>query len=194
MTKYVFIIDTSGSMYCYMANLKTYVKALIDGYTLWGTSTENKIALISFSSDVYIKSYYKNDNIALKNLVDGLSCSGMTAMHDAILTGLVFENPPPDYLLVFSELHDNSSDASQTDWSNLSSPTALDIPVILCTPSPGTYTADCFGLAPLFTTKVVTVQMAAAKAMEISKAVKTVKVFSKPEDFLELKPRPVEKK
>jgi hypothetical protein len=183
MAKYVVIMDTSGSMYCCKTNLKTYVNAIIDGLIFTG----NEIALMSFGNDVHILSYYTNNAGNLNTLVDGLVFTGMTAFNDAILTGLVFENPRPDALLVFSDHGENASDASETDWSNLSA--TLGIDVILVPPSDSTYTCSCFGLVRFFTKKPITMKMAQANANAIAKKVKRAKVIVEPEDFLKLMPK-----
>jgi hypothetical protein len=184
MSKFVVIVDTSGSMYCCKTNLKPYVNAVVDGLILTG----NEIALMSFSNDVHILSHYTNNAVHLNALVDGLFFSGLTAYNDAILTGLVFENPRPKALLVFSDHGENASDASEADWSNLSA--TLGIDVTLIPPSDSTYTCTCFGLVRFFTKKPITIKMAQSNANAIAKRVKRAKVIVDPEDFLMLLPKP----
>jgi hypothetical protein len=167
-----------------MANLKPYVNAIIDGLILTG----NEIALMSFSYDVHILSYYTDNAVDLNALVNGLTFSGMTALNDAILTGLVFENPRPNGLLVFSDQGENASDARETDWSNLAA--TLGINVTLVPPSDSTYTSTCYGLARFFTKKPITMKMAQVNAHEIAKRVKMAKVIVDPKDFLVLLPKP----
>ena len=184
MARYVVIVDTSGSMYCCKTNLTTYVNAIIDGLIFTG----NEIALMSFSNDVHILSYYTNNSGNLNTLVNGLVFTGMTALNDAILTGLVFENPRPDGLLVFSDHGDNASDAKEADWANLAA--TLGINVTLVPPSNSTYTCTCFGLVRFFTKKPITMKMAQANANAIAKRVKSAKVIVDPEDFMKLVPKP----
>ncbi len=180
MSRYVVIVDTSGSMHGCQNNLKPYVNAIIDGLIITG----NEVALMSFSNDVHIRSHYTTIASDLNNMVNGLSFSGLTAFNDAIITGLVFENPRPDALLVFTDGGDNASDASKTDLTDLSN--SLNINVHLVPPSDDTYTCSGFKLAPLFTTNVIPMKKAQANAHAIAERVKRAKVILEPEDILQL--------
>lgn len=184
MERFVFVVDTSGSMKCHETSLKDYLKVLIDAFTVWGTG-DDKIALVSFSNDVSIQSHYTKNATELKNVVNGLVFAGLTAFDDAILTGLVFENPKPDTFLVFSDSGDNCSDAEEAVWSSLAS--ALGITVTIIPPSDNTYKGNCT-FRRYFTLNPITPKMAIANAMQIAGRVKMAKVIQKSEDLVMLKP------
>lgn len=184
MAKYVVLVDTSGSMRCYLERLKDVLKEYWLDWLI-GSSPKNDVALVSFSNDVSILSHYTQDIGSLRTLVDGLTSGGLTAFNDAILVGLVFENPKPDALYVWSDEHDTCSDASETNWSDLS--TTLGIDVNLCPPYDWMRDPNCWHMAVVITPRLVTASMALAKAKGIAERVKRVKVIEKPQDFLKLK-------
>lgn len=191
MGRYVLVVDTSGSMYCYMTELKKYLKTLIDGLTAMGQSSQNQIALVSFASEVDILQHYTHNPTTLKTLVDGLTAGGMTACNDGILVGLVCEYERPDELFVFSDDGENSSDAKEADWTEIADRYRVDNPsfsVNLVPPSEDTYGADCFRFARFFTAKPISMSMAVTSAKAIAKRVKTARVVSTAEDLLRLKP------
>ena len=194
MGRYVLVVDTSGSMYCYMTELKKYLKTFIDGLTAMGQSSQNQIALVSFANNVDILHHYTHNPAPLKALVDGLTAGGMTAMEDGILVGLVCEYERPDELFVFSDDGENSSNAKEADWNEIANRYKAANPsfsVNLVTPSEGTYQADCFRFARFFTAKPISIKMAVTSANAIAKRVKTARVISTAEDLLRLKPEAV---
>lgn len=184
MARYMVLVDTSGSMRCKLKRLKSFLK---DYWLDWliGYPPVNDVALISFSNDVNILSHYTRDIECLKTLIDGLVSGGLTAFHDAVLTGLVFEHPRADALFVWSDQHDTCSDASEATWSGLSN--TLGIDVNLCLPYDWLEDPECSRIATLVITRVVTPKMALTKAESIARRVKTARVIQKPEDFLKLK-------
>lgn len=185
MAKYAVLVDTSGSMRCYLETLKDVLRSYWLDW-LMGSPPANDVALISFNNDVSILSHYTQDVDNLKTLVDGLVSSGQTAFNDAILVGLVFEHPRADALFVWSDQHDTCSDASETIWADLSN--ALGVDVNLCPPYDWMRDPVCWYFVPVIIPRVVTIQMAMVKAKEIATRVKTAKVIEKPERFLKLKP------
>lgn len=184
MERYVFVVDTSGSMKCHETALKNYLKALIDAFTMWGSGPD-EVALVSFSNDVRIESHYDDDNIELKNLVDALHFGGLTSLNDGILVGLTFENPKPDYVHVFSDDGDNRSDAKEEHWSSVAS--HMNLYVDQHPPSENTYMGDC-RYARYYTTNPITLPMAMANVRAVAKRVKMVRVITGPDDLLNFKP------
>lgn len=194
MGRYVLVVDTSGSMYCYMTELKKYLKTFIDGLTAMGQSSQNQIALVSFANKVDILHHYTHNPAPLKALVDGLTAGGMTAYEDGILVGLVCEYERPDEMFVFSDEGENSSDAKEADWNEIADRYRIANPsfsVNLVPPSEGTYQADCFRFARFFTAKPISMKMAVTSANAIAKRVKTARVISTAEDLLRVKPEAV---
>ena len=189
LERYVFVVDTSGSMKCHETALKNYLKTLIDAFTMWGTSVDDMIALVSFSNDVYIESYYDNQAAELKNKVNALDFFGGTALNDGILVGLTFENPKPDYFFVFSDGGDNVSDAKVEHYENVKD--HLNIVPIMVPPSDDTYKGDC-RYSAYYTIAPITVKMAVANVEKLAKRLKG-KVILRPEDLLKLKPANEEK-
>lgn len=184
MERYVLVVDTSGSMRCHEIALKNYLKVLIDAFTMWGNGPD-EVALVSFSNDVYIQSHYTKNAAELKNKVDELVFGGLTAFDDAILVGLTFENPPPDYIHVFSDDGENNSDAEEEHWSSVASHMGLHVDQH--PPSDDTYKGDC-RYAPYFTPNPITLPMAMANVRAVAKRVKMVRVITGPEDLLKFKP------
>ena len=153
-----------------------------------GTPPVNEVALISFSSDVCVLSNYTTDIVTLKNLIGGLATSGcggpMTSLWDAIIVGLVFENPKPDALYVWSDWGDTQSDASQSNMEDLA--TSLDIPVNICLPYPWMQDPNCMQMAVVVLPPIKAIPF--AKSMElasnIQKRLKVARVIQDPKEFL----------
>jgi hypothetical protein len=191
MSRYVVLVDISGSMRCKIAKLKDFLK---DYWLPWlmGSPPVNEVALISFSNDVCVESHYTTNLGDLQTLVDGFVTSGcdgpMTSLYDAIIAGLVFEEPKPYELFVWSDMGDTISDASATDWQNLAN--SLSIPVNLCPPYDWLEDPNCPLMAVLVTPpiKIIPFAKSLSIAKEITSKVERVKVFESPEKFLELKP------
>jgi hypothetical protein len=176
----VVVMDVSGSMWSYLENIKKFLPSFFQFLVNMGYH----IGLVSFSNDVYIKSYYTQNMTELKDRVEELTTINLTSLYDAILVGLVYENPHPEYLIVFSDGGDNCSDSDLNDWQTMA--TTLNIPVIPY-PLDGFQDPNLVPYASAFTKKVITVPEAAKIWKEIAGKVKTVKIMKKPEDFLELK-------
>ena len=150
--------------------------------------------MISFSNDVCVLSNYTTDIVALKNLIGGLVTSGcggsMTSLHDAIIVGLVFENPKPDELYVWSDMGDTQSDASESNWVDLAN--SLSIPVNLCPPYPWMQDPNCMQMAVVVRQpiKVISFVNSLQLAGNIQKRLKVARVFKDPQDFLKTKVPP----
>lgn len=195
MGRYVLLVDMSGSMTCYLEDLKEELK---EDYLDWlmerESDTRNHVALISFNADVHVLSHYTTNVDTLKTLVDGLAAGGLTAYDDAMLVGLVLEWIRPDELHVWSDHHDNCSNASRAAWSDLAS--ALGVEVVLNTP-PDYWGAGCttpqewqISLAQeaFVVSEAVTWTMAVAAAEKIAESVPRARFIKNPEDLLKLKP------
>ena len=172
-------------MRCYLENLKEVLK---DYWLDWlmGSSSANEIALIAVNNKVNILSYYSQNISDLKAKVDTLVSGGLTAINDAILVGLVFENPKPDEIYVWSDLHDTCSDAPEATWTNLSS--SLGVNINLTPPYDWMRDPTCWHMVAIATPRIVTAQMALAKIKAISSRVPTVKAIEKPADFIKAIP------
>jgi hypothetical protein len=183
MENYVFVVDTSGSMRCHEKRLKEYVKAALDA-TMWGLGSE-QIALVSFNRIVSIQSNYTADVTHLKNLIDGLSFGGGTAMHDAILTSLVFEYEKPDVVIVFSDTADYDSQITEDVWSDLMESLSMDPPIIVL-PTDDTYGGDC-PFYQYYTLHPMTPIMILANAKKIVKRT-NAKLIQNTQEFIKIKP------
>jgi len=151
---------------------------------MWGYGPD-EVALVSFNKDVRIESHYDDDNNKLKNLVDALQFGGLTSFNDGILVGLTFENPKPDYIHVFSDDGENSSDAKEEHWSSVAS--HMSLYVNQHPPSENTYRGNC-RYARYYTINPITLPMAMANVRAVAKRVKMVRVIASPEDLLKFKP------
>lgn len=179
MGNVVVVIDTSGSMYSKLGNIKTFMESFLEFMILMG----HKIALVSFSNDVHIESYYTTNLAQLMTQVNGLSASGCTALFDAILVGLVFENPRADFLVVFSDGHDNCSDSGEENWQTKADELGISV---IPYPLDGFEDSKLVPYAGAYTKRLVTVPEAAKKWLDIAGRVKAVKIVKKPEDFVRL--------
>jgi len=186
MARYVVLVDISGSMTCKLKILKEFLQNYWLPW-LMGTPPTNEVALISFSNDVCVLSRYTTDIVALKNLISGLATSGcggpMTSLYDAIIVGLVFENPKPHGLYVWSDLGDTQSDASASDWQGLAN--SLAIPVNLCPPYPWMEDPNCRQMAVIVTPpiKVIPYAQSLQLATKITAKLELARVIKDPQEF-----------
>ena len=191
MSRFVVLLDVSGSMTCKLGLLKQW---MIDYWLpyIMGPSPTPEVALIAFSNDVHIKSYYTTNINDLKQKIANTalsSCGGpMTSLYDAIITGLTFENPKPDKLFVWSDLGDTQSDASESDWQSLAN--SVDVEVDLCIPYEWMQDQNCSQFMVIATPVITLIPIAQTlrTAKKWSAAVKKLNVIEKPEQFLEVLP------
>jgi hypothetical protein len=178
MVKHVIVVDKSGSMYSYLENIKTFLKA-------WVYVLVPDVALISFNQKVYIGSYYTSNPGSLSGPIDDITCGGSTGMHDAILCALAFENKCPDEIIVFSDAHDNCSCTDEANWEEKVNELGVDV---------WFYNLAAFDDAklrpytPLLTKRVIKPEEAMAKWEEMANRVKRVRIVKKPEDFAKRAP------
>jgi hypothetical protein len=193
MAEYVVLVDISGSMRCKLKILKDFLKTYWLPW-LMETPPVNDVALIAFSNDVCVLSRYTKDLSCLQTLIDGLVTSGcggaMTSLYDAIIVGLVFEDPKPDALYVWSDLADTRSDSSNSDWTNLANSIGLGVgSVHLCPPYPWMEDPNCPRMAVLVKPpiKAIPFKRSLALAKEITKISKVARAIEAPEQFLKAK-------
>jgi hypothetical protein len=90
----------------------------------------NKVGLIGFGNEVHILSYYTNDLQELRNQVNALSvnCFGYrTALWDALITALVYEDPKPNGITIYSDMNNNQSSINETEFNQVS--TRVNVPL-----------------------------------------------------------------
>ncbi|NVM56271.1 MAG: VWA domain-containing protein [Candidatus Helarchaeota archaeon] len=194
MVNKVLLLDTSGSMWLYWTNLSFIVKNM---YLPMMVGSSDNVAIVSFNEQVFIKSKYTRDLASLQTIVDGLSPWGGTAFNDAMLVALVFENPCPDEIHVWSDYGDNSSCSDGKNYKEKVD--EMDVDLILNQPEEWMKSTSVQNYGPITlypllpaAERFVAVESALVKAKEIAKRVKKAKVIEKPEDLLKL--RRVEKK
>lgn len=186
------LVDISGSMTSYLTMLKWYLRNI---WLPWRINHPpgSEIALISFCNDVCINSHYTTNLPTLQTEIGGLVPSGcggpMTSLYDAILVGLVFEDPKPDALYVWSDLHDTKSDSSVENWKRKAK--ELDIPVYLCPPRPWMLLSkELAKVQHRFihpSAKLIPFEKAVDMAKEIKGKVEQIKVIEDLEKLLESK-------
>lgn len=130
MANYVLTIDCSSSIRKALTEIKNDV---INEWIPWRLSHEgpNNLALVAFGSDVYIKSHFTNNLQDITGLVASLyngCCGGyMTSLYDAIIVSLLFEDPKPNGITVWTDGNDTRSNASLNEYEILAS--SLNVPI-----------------------------------------------------------------
>lgn len=131
MGNQVLVVDCSGSMRNVMSELK---ETLHDEWLSFHLTEQgpNKIAIVAFGNDVHIKTHYTDDLTVLQDHVMSLSSGccggGMTSLWDALITSLVFDDPQPDIIYVWTDGSDTQSNATQNDYETLAN--SLGVPII----------------------------------------------------------------
>ena len=130
MGNYILVIDCSGSMRNALPEIKNDAA---NEWLPWRLTQDgpNKVGLVAFGTDVCIKSYYSDDLQSLQNMVNSLTSSccggGMTSLWDAMIVALLYEDPKPDEITLWTDMGDNKSSATQSEHTSLAN--RLNIPM-----------------------------------------------------------------
>ncbi len=124
------ILDNSESMDGYsMEQAKSSAR---DFFNYVDFNNKDKVEVIEFNSDVYVRLPYCNDISLLNTAIDTIETEGNTALYDALYTGLVraYSQYGPKCILAFTDGEENASTYSLNEVINLSKETAIPIYII----------------------------------------------------------------